>query len=106
VTQDEVMQAILTARLPNDGIENVSVILAWSATGDFLAEAFTKKKAVRLQGKGGSGKDALLELAAFLIFVYPIDDGEQIGVDIPLPILLKTKIFTDWFAVRENKKGD
>jgi hypothetical protein len=99
-TQDEYMISILTMDLPKDDrVEACGVLVSWELGEMFVATATTTKEGADkpYQGVGHTIKDALLELAAEIVLNYPVEENEEVNINIPTNLLVKTNTFKKWF---------
>lgn len=104
---DELMTDILGMQLPRKNtVVDVRVVVSWNSDGEFVAIAKTKGDQKRIfKAESNTSKSALLELAALIVIKFPIEKKEdEIQIDIPTGVLVKTEVFKKWFD--RVQKGD
>jgi len=92
--QDKYMRKILEMDLPgNHKVKEVWVKISLHTEDKFVAKATLtsgKGHGKRTRGYAATGdtiKEALLELAATIITKYPVEEYEQVDIDLPVSLI-------------------
>ena len=109
-TADRYMRKILEMDFPgHHKVREVWVTISLHTEDKFVAKATVTsgeghgKRTRGYSAVGGTIKEALLELAATIIAKYPVEEYEQVDIDLPVSVIVNTQTFGKLF---DYKKGD